>query len=94
VAFMDWIKKMLMPKPSAAELARDLGRNELCWCGSGKKYKRCHLAEDTRKRLEAQFSAQVSARQAGGGIVPPRTAKKAKGGRNLPPETAQPPQSR
>ena len=21
----------------------ELGRNELCWCGSGKKYKRCHL---------------------------------------------------
>ncbi|MFJ2449809.1 SEC-C metal-binding domain-containing protein [Pseudomonas sp. NPDC087626] len=19
------------------------GRNELCWCGSGKKLKRCHL---------------------------------------------------
>ena len=23
-----------------------LGRNERCWCGSGKKYKRCHLRED------------------------------------------------
>ncbi len=23
-----------------------LGRNDLCHCGSGKKYKRCHLAED------------------------------------------------
>ena len=22
------------------------GRNEACWCGSGKKYKRCHLLED------------------------------------------------
>jgi hypothetical protein len=22
------------------------GRNEPCWCGSGKKYKKCHLAED------------------------------------------------
>ncbi|MBN2144710.1 MAG: methionyl aminopeptidase [Candidatus Aureabacteria bacterium] len=22
------------------------GRNDLCWCGSGKKYKKCHLAED------------------------------------------------
>lgn len=21
-----------------------LGRNDLCWCGSGKKYKKCHLA--------------------------------------------------
>jgi hypothetical protein len=23
-----------------------LGRNEPCWCGSGKKYKKCHLAAD------------------------------------------------
>lgn len=24
-----------------------LSRNELCWCGSGKKYKKCHLEKDT-----------------------------------------------
>jgi methionyl aminopeptidase len=23
-----------------------LGRNALCWCGSGKKYKKCHLTTD------------------------------------------------
>ena len=23
-------------------------RNELCWCGSGKKYKKCHLAIEER----------------------------------------------
>ena len=22
---------------------RQLGRNDLCWCGSGHKYERCHL---------------------------------------------------
>jgi len=22
------------------------GRNDPCWCGSGKKYKKCHLSED------------------------------------------------
>ena len=27
-----------------------LGRNDRCWCGSGKKYKACHLAIDDRKR--------------------------------------------
>lgn len=27
-----------------------LGRNDLCWCGSGKKYKRCHLDGDEEKR--------------------------------------------
>src|SRR5262249_8248534 len=25
-----------------------LGRNEPCWCGSGKKYKQCHLGKDAR----------------------------------------------
>lgn len=25
------------------------GRNEPCWCGSGQKYKRCHLDADLRK---------------------------------------------
>jgi hypothetical protein len=24
------------------------GRNDPCWCGSGKKYKYCHLREDQR----------------------------------------------
>jgi uncharacterized protein YchJ len=33
-----------------AEKKKDeLGRNEVCWCGSGKKYKRCHLEEDAHK---------------------------------------------
>jgi hypothetical protein len=26
-----------------------LGRNDICWCGSGKKYKKCHLAADEKK---------------------------------------------
>jgi len=26
-----------------------LGRNDLCWCGSGKKYKKCHLESDMKK---------------------------------------------
>jgi uncharacterized protein YecA (UPF0149 family) len=25
------------------------GRNDPCWCGSGKKYKNCHMAEDESK---------------------------------------------
>ena len=24
-----------------------LGRNDPCWCGSGKKYKKCHGATET-----------------------------------------------
>lgn len=29
-----------------AEPRRDLGRNDLCWCGSGRKYKKCHLGRE------------------------------------------------
>ena len=36
------------PQPSST--MRKLGRNDLCWCGSGKKYKQCHLREDRRMR--------------------------------------------
>lgn len=25
-------------------------RNEPCWCGSGKKYKKCHLAVDEKEQ--------------------------------------------
>ena len=28
---------------------KNLGRNDPCWCGSGKKYKQCHLKTDTQK---------------------------------------------
>ena len=28
---------------------RKVGRNDLCWCGSGKKYKSCHMREDLAK---------------------------------------------
>ena len=39
-----------------------LGRNDLCWCGSQKKYKKCHSAFD--KRIELYKTH--------GHIVPPR----------------------
>ncbi|MFO0752089.1 MAG: SEC-C metal-binding domain-containing protein [Thermodesulfovibrionales bacterium] len=32
------------------------GRNEPCRCGSGKKYKKCHLDEDMRKQKQ-KYSA-------------------------------------
>ncbi len=35
---------------SGEEEIPKLGRNDPCWCGSGKKYKRCHLEEDEKKR--------------------------------------------
>jgi hypothetical protein len=30
------------------ESAKKLGRNDPCWCGSGKKYKKCHLESDQK----------------------------------------------
>lgn len=27
-----------------------LGRNDLCWCDSGLKYKKCHMESDLKKR--------------------------------------------
>ncbi len=33
-------------EPYRAEPRRDLGRNQLCWCGSGRKYKKCHLGRE------------------------------------------------
>lgn len=37
-------------EPSAKKPEETPGRNEPCWCGSGKKYKYCHLREDQRRR--------------------------------------------
>lgn len=39
-----------------------LGRNDLCWCGSNKKYKSCHLA----------FDEKIAAYEDRGAMVPPR----------------------
>jgi hypothetical protein len=33
--------------------AQKPGRNDTCWCGSGKKYKKCHLPEDEMKTAKA-----------------------------------------
>jgi hypothetical protein len=30
--------------------APQIGRNDPCWCGSGKKYKKCHLGKDATKQ--------------------------------------------
>ena len=40
------------PSPLPVETIRNkvpnVGRNDPCWCGSGKKYKKCHLGKDVR----------------------------------------------
>lgn len=45
-----------------------LGRNDKCWCGSGKKYKGCH----------AEFDARIMEYKRQGHIVPPRRIIKTK----------------
>ena len=48
------------------ERLKTTGRNDRCPCGSGKKYKKCHLAEDEGKRsaalkaLEEQSKARAA----------------------------------
>ncbi len=57
------VKKLFVPQSPPADL--HLGRNDICWCGSGKKYKNCHLASDERKRAAKRDAARPSA---GGGM--------------------------
>jgi preprotein translocase subunit SecA len=40
-------------KPQPVRRQEKPGRNEPCWCGSGKKYKNCHLEEDEHKERSA-----------------------------------------
>ncbi|MCI9129728.1 MAG: methionyl aminopeptidase [Eggerthellaceae bacterium] len=40
----------------------ELGRNDECWCGSGKKYKKCHLEFDERLEKLAASGEQLPPR--------------------------------
>jgi methionyl aminopeptidase len=55
---------------------RKLSRNDLCWCGSGKKYKKCHLDED----LARGFSSGDKFKPLPGVII--KTEEQIKGIRN------------
>ncbi len=52
-----------------------MGRNDPCHCGSGKKYKQCHLAADEAKaraeREKAQAAAPAPAAEGGTSTAPP-----------------------
>jgi preprotein translocase subunit SecA len=41
------------PEPVRATAKEKLGRNDPCWCGSGKKYKNCHYRSDQAERQTA-----------------------------------------
>lgn len=48
--------KRLMLGPEEKQIP-NLNRNDRCWCGSEKKYKACHKAEDDRKRSAQRAAA-------------------------------------
>ncbi len=57
MGLMKILKNLFTP---SEEPVRPLtGRNEPCWCGSGIKYKKCHLAED-EKRVAKKNEAACS----------------------------------
>jgi len=37
---------------------KKLSRNDLCWCGSGQKYKHCHMEQDEEKNRRKRSSCQ------------------------------------
>ena len=83
MSLTSWIRNLFSRPEPPKEVA--LGRNDLCWCGSGKKYKKCHLAKDEAKQREANYAALVASRtRQANGIVPGGTSKKATAAR--PPE--------
>ncbi len=71
MSLMSWLKGLFSSRPEAPREA-PLGRNDECWCGSGKKYKRCHWKEDESNRFEAAHSARVAAQR-----KPPRSGRPA-----------------
>jgi len=42
---MSLLRKLFRSPP---DYAQQMGRNEPCWCGSGKKYKQCHHDSDQK----------------------------------------------
>ena len=79
MSLTSWFRKMFSRAERPKEV--ELGRNDLCWCGSGKKYKRCHLSKDEAEQREANYAALFAKKSKGGdGIT--RTGNKAL----LPPE--------
>ena len=56
-------------QPARASSKGQIGRNDPCWCGSGKKYKQCHMRED-----QGRAPATVAAGAGSGGSNGPQPA--------------------
>ncbi len=52
MGLFDRVLKVFADKDDGAPASKP-GRNEPCWCGSGEKYKKCHLPEDDKKSAKA-----------------------------------------
>jgi uncharacterized protein YecA (UPF0149 family) len=55
MGWLDRAKNMFQDSQMTPPPARP-GRNEPCWCGSGKKYKKCHLPGEEAKAAEKSCS--------------------------------------
>jgi preprotein translocase subunit SecA len=53
-------------RPAQKPSGQSLGRNDPCWCGSGKKYKQCHMRQD----LEDGRPSEVQRAPTAGGRPP------------------------
>lgn len=56
----DEIEEDFSPEPEPIRRAGNRGRNDPCWCNSGKKYKKCHLESDEKARQEGAGIHSVS----------------------------------
>ncbi len=60
--------------PQPVHSTKTPGRNDPCWCGSGKKYKYCHMrADQGREPAPAQAVGAPAAQQGGSSPVPARS---------------------
>lgn len=75
MSLTSWLKNLFSRAERPKEVV--LGRNDPCWCGSGKKYKKCHLDSDAAKDREAAYAAQFTSRNRMGDGVVPGSGKKA-----------------
>jgi hypothetical protein len=75
------LKKILerLAGMAAPKAVPALGRNDLCHCGSGRKYKRCCLQKDSDRERSAREAGALPTGQGGGGRsgAAPRSVDKA-----------------
>ena len=72
-------------QPQPVRSAKQIGRNDPCWCGSGKKYKQCHMRSDQGLEPAPAGSAdgaQAAARAAARAASKPQPAAAVIGGGN------------